>query len=64
MQFDTNNRVVQLCAEGMNMEGKGDANAARDLFLQAWEEAGDDFEKFTAAHYVARQQSSLADKLE
>ena len=63
MEFDPNNKVVKLCAQGMDMEGKGNAKEASKLFLQAWKEATNDFEKFTAAHYVARHQKSVADKL-
>jgi rifampin ADP-ribosylating transferase len=63
MQFDPNNNVVNLCAQGMDMEGKGKPEDASRLFLQAWNEATNDFEKFTAAHYVARHQKSIADKL-
>ncbi len=63
MQFDPNNKIVQLCAEGMEAEGKGHAERASQLFQQAWDAASDDFEKFTAAHYVARHQKTVADKL-
>lgn len=34
---------------------------AKELFLQAWHAAVNDFEKFTAAHYVARHQPTTAD---
>lgn len=63
MEFDPNNNIVKLCAEGMDMEGKGNNEKASKLFLQAWNEATNDFEKFTAAHYVARHQKSVAGKL-
>lgn len=63
MDFDPNNHVVKLCAQGMDMEGKGNPEEASRLFLLAWNEATNDFEKFTAAHYVARHQKSIADKL-
>ena len=36
--FDPNNAVVQLCAQGMELEGKGEDEAAAALFLQAWNE--------------------------
>jgi rifampin ADP-ribosylating transferase len=36
---------------------------ASKLFLQAWNEATNDFEKFIAAHYVARHQQNVPDKL-
>lgn len=63
MQFDPNNKVVKFCAQGMEMEGQGKPKDAIELFLRAWNESTNDFEKFTAAHYVARHQGSAADKL-
>ena len=63
MQFDPNNNVVRLCLQGMMMEEKGEPEEARRIFLQAWDEATNDFEKFTAAFYVARQQRQNPDKL-
>ncbi|HEU5052801.1 MAG TPA: rRNA adenine methyltransferase [Hanamia sp.] len=63
MEFDPNNDVVKLCAQGMEEEGKGNPVEARRLFVQAWNEATNDFEKFTAAHYVARHQETVNDKL-
>jgi len=63
MQFDPNNQVVKLCAEGMALEGQGKLQQAAELFNQAWQQAQDDLEKFTAAHYVARHQQNAADKL-
>ncbi len=47
----------------MDMEGKGNAEEASRLFLQAWNEATNDFEKYIAAYYVARQQKEVPDKL-
>ncbi len=63
MQFDPSNKVIQLCAKGMEMETNQKPEEAQTLFLQAWNEATNDFEKFTAAHYVARHQKSIQDKL-
>lgn len=63
MDFDPNNHIVRLCAEGMSKEGEGKAEEAAALFMKAWNEAGSDLEKFTAAHYVARHQKSVEDKL-
>jgi len=48
----------------MDAEGKGKPEEASRLFLQAWNEATDDFEKFIAAHFVARHQQTVADKLQ
>lgn len=63
MKFDPANNIIKLCAEGMQMEGKGKPEEASKLFFQAWQEAITNLEKFTAAHYVARHQKNLADKL-
>jgi hypothetical protein len=63
MQFDPDNNIVKLCAHGMNLEGEGKEVEASQLFQQAWNEATNDFEKFTSAHYVARHQKSVAEKL-
>jgi len=63
MEFSPNNPIVKLCIQGMAMEVAGKAEKASALFVQAWNEATDDFEKFIAAHYVARHQKTIADKL-
>jgi tetratricopeptide (TPR) repeat protein len=63
MEFNPNNNVVKLCLQGMGMEEKGKPEEASKLFLQAWNEAIYDFEKFISAHYVARYQKSVSDKL-
>jgi rifampin ADP-ribosylating transferase len=64
MEFNPSNHVVKLCIQGMDMEEKGRPEEASRLFLQAWNEATNDFEKFTAAHYVARHTKDVRDKLE
>lgn len=61
--FDTSNKIVALCAKGMEAEGRGDKNSAKELFARAWEESVTEFEKFTAAHYLARHQEHLEDEL-
>ncbi len=63
MQFDPNNPIIQLCAQGMEKEGEGKASEAAELFLKAWNASATDLEKFTSAHYVARHQKTIADKL-
>jgi rifampin ADP-ribosylating transferase len=64
MLFDTENEIVKLCGQGMMLEGEGNEIEARKLIQQAWDRASSDFEKFTAAHYVARHQESVPEKLE
>ena len=63
MEFNPNNNVIKLCIEAMGMEEKGKPEEASRLFLQAWNEATNDFEKFIASYYVARQQRNTSDKL-
>jgi tetratricopeptide (TPR) repeat protein len=63
MYLEPDNKIVKLCAQGMELEGEGKNEEASKVFLEAWEQAGDDKEKFTAAHYIARHQQSIADKL-
>src|SRR6201988_4365704 len=63
MEFDPRNNVIKLCMQGMSMAEKGNSDHASRQFLQAWNEATNDFEKFTAAYYVARHQKNASDKL-
>ena len=63
MEFSPDNNVVKRCMQGMDLEEKGKPIEALTLFLQAWNDATNDFEKFTAAFYVARHQRTISDKL-
>ena len=63
MEFDPRNNVIQLCVQGMAMEEKGSLEEARGLFLRAWNEAQNDYEKFIAAHFAARHREHLSDEL-
>jgi tetratricopeptide (TPR) repeat protein len=63
MEFNPNSTVVKLCLQGMGMEEKGNPEEASRLFLQAWNEATSDLEKFISAHYVARHQENVSDQL-
>jgi hypothetical protein len=64
MHFDPTNQIVKLCVAGMEQEGLGKLAAAGRLFDQAWQQATTAVEQLIAAHYVARQQPSAADKLQ
>ena len=61
--MDPNNPIVRLCAEGMEWEMKGKLDEASKLFMTAWEQSADDFEKCIAAHYVARHQQTASETL-
>ncbi|MBD1367499.1 hypothetical protein IDJ77_27055 [Mucilaginibacter sp. ZT4R22] len=56
MNFDPENKVVKLCAQGMQAEAEGKIDEANACFKQAWDAATNDFERVTAAHYCARNQ--------
>jgi tetratricopeptide (TPR) repeat protein len=57
------NPVVKLCAQGMEYESKGNFEEASSLFMSAWTQSTDDFERCIAAHYVARHQKSSDEAL-
>ncbi|MEO6760479.1 MAG: hypothetical protein ABIO24_13555 [Saprospiraceae bacterium] len=63
MTFDPSNPIVQLCAQGMALEAEGKIPEAHQLFQQAWEAATNDFEAFTAAHFLARNQPDAPSNL-
>lgn len=63
MEFNPNNPVVKRCIQGMNLEDQCEPQKAIEVFLQAWNEATNGFERFIAAFYVARHQHTPADRL-
>lgn len=63
MEFNPNNHVIRRCMQGIDLKEKGKPEEAGKLFLQAWSEATNDVEKFTAAFYVARHQKNVSDRL-
>lgn len=63
MEFSPNNNIVKLCIQGMILENTGNSEEAGRIFFQAFNEAENDFEKFLATFYVARNQSNVSDKL-
>lgn len=62
--MDPENPVIQLCVRGMQAEAEARPTDAHDLFQQAWEMAGDDYEACVAAHYLARHQPTPAKTLQ
>ena len=63
MSFSPSNPIVQLCLQGMSFEEKGNLEEAHKIFLKAYNSATNNFEKFLAAHFVARQQKNISEKL-
>jgi hypothetical protein len=63
MEFDPRNEVIKLCVQGMGAEEQGRSDEAGDLFIQAWHESTNDFERFMAAYYVARSRKDIRERL-
>lgn len=63
MEFSPFNHIVKLCLQGMDMEEKNRPEEALKVFLQGWNDATNDFERFLTAYYVARQQKTVSDNL-
>ena len=61
--MDTNNPVIQLCMQGSQAEFEGRMEAARSLYLQAWDISQDDYQACIAAHYLARFQATPEEML-
>ncbi len=64
MEFNPNNHVVKLCLQAMERETHGQVAEAKALFVQAWDEATNESERFISAYYVARHQESVRARLE
>ncbi len=62
-QFDPKNNIVKLCMMGIGMRDSGKLEESGILFLKAWSEATNDFERFIAAYFVAQYQNNVSDKL-
>lgn len=62
-QFDPTNTIIKLCVKGIGMEDSGRPEDAYLLFLKAWCEAKNDFERFIAAYFIARHQENSSDEL-
>lgn len=63
MEFSPANKIVKLCIQGMALEDQGKPDDAKHLFLQAYDEAEDDFERYLAVYYLARQKDDVRDRL-
>ena len=61
--MDGDNPIVRLCGQGIGYESSGQLDVASRLFMSAWLQSTDDFERCIAAHYVARHQKEPVDAL-
>ncbi len=63
MEFNPNNTIVKLCLEGLAFEQKGEAEKAYNIFMNAWDKATNDLEKFLVAYFVAKHQKDASEQL-
>ena len=64
MNLDPNNPVVRHCVAGVACESEHRFADALSLYMRAWNESSDDFERCISAHYVARHQKTVHGALE
>lgn len=62
-KFDPRNPIIQLCMKGMAMEESGDLDGAMDIFLKAWDQTSDDYERFIVAYHLGIRQENVDVKL-
>ena len=63
MEFSPANPVVKLCLQGMSLEEKNLEDAG-ELFLRAWNDSTQPFERFMTAWFLARTRMQAADQLQ
>jgi hypothetical protein len=61
--MDLDSRTALLCIEGTRAEFDRRIDAARSLFLAAWEARADDYDAAMAAHYVAHLETDPTEAL-
>lgn len=62
-EFHPDNEIVKRCMQGIKLEEEGKIEEAGLVFLQAWDSAAGDFEKFLAAWFLARTQPAAYGKI-
>ena len=62
-QFNPSNPIIKRCIEGMILEENNHIEEAMVVFIKAWGEANDDYERFIAAYHLGLRQARLVDKL-
>jgi len=50
------NKIIQICREGMKKEKEGKQDEAQILYMQAWNSSSSDYERCVSAHFVSRQK--------
>ncbi|API88277.1 rRNA adenine methyltransferase [Marinilactibacillus sp. 15R] len=63
MKFDPSNPIIQLCMKGMALEESGNLDGAIEVFLKAWDQSRDDYERFIVAYHLGLRQKNADNKL-
>ncbi len=63
MDFNPQDHVVRLCLQGMSLEAGNKADEAGKLFLRAWNDSTENWQRFLSAYFVAQHQAETADRL-
>lgn len=63
MEFSPFNPIVKLCLQGMELEAQNNLGKALNIYVQAWNEARNDFEKYLTSYYIAKLQEEKHQKL-
>jgi|SRR5690606_13546267 len=63
MEFNPNNKVINLCLQGTKLESEGSFEEAKTIFLLAWNESENDTEKYIASFFLSKFQNSITEEL-
>lgn len=63
MKFDPSNPIIHLCMKGMALEESGNLDGAIEVFLKAWDQSRDDYERFIVAYHLGLRQKNADNKL-
>ena len=64
MTTSVSDHIAALFVRAMELEGRGETLTAKKIFYQAWDEAANDLDRITAAHFLAWRQNTVPEKLE
>lgn len=63
MEFSPFNPTVKLCLQGMELEAQNNREKALQIYLEGWNEANNDFEKYLTSYYIAKLQDDTQQKI-
>ncbi len=63
VEFDPRNKSVKSCLQGMALEDDGKMDDASTIFNNVFDTASNDFERYLASYYIARNKVNIEEKL-